>query len=331
VLGLAALAVVVGGAAFVLLRTQGFSPGYSSLRSFTDDASGLMDGTQVRLNGIPIGYLEAQKLTRSLDLMRKVELDLKVKNEYLEKIPADSTVGLASDNLLGDLHIAIERGKSSEHIQAGAELRTTQAQDISKLMARVGQEMDRLQGISARIDKLLSEAGAGRGSMAKIANGPALQQANSISKQIDDLLNDAQHGNGTLAKLFFDDPLSVQLQSPTNRLNDIMGTVNHHAGQLKEFMGDVDRAKQEFQALMTEAKSGKGSLAKLDALQQSVDALSAKWNGTMSRLAEGQGTLGQLMVNPQMSDALDAAMRDVQVLAQGLKTNPKKFVSLRLF
>ena len=66
--------------------------------------------------------------------------------------------GLASDNLLGDLYIAIHRGKSDRPIAAGAELRTTQAQDISKMMARMGQEMDRLQGIAVRADKLLSGA-----------------------------------------------------------------------------------------------------------------------------------------------------------------------------
>ena len=71
-----------------------------------------MDGTQVRLNGIPIGYLDAQKLTDSRNPQRKVRFDLKVKESYLRDIPADSLVGLASDNLLGEQYIGIHRGKS---------------------------------------------------------------------------------------------------------------------------------------------------------------------------------------------------------------------------
>ena len=167
--------------------------------------------------------------------------------------------------------------------------------------------------------------------MGKLVNDPNLKQATGLSADLQSLMNDMQHGKGTMSKLFFDDPLSAQMQSPMKRLDDIMGTVDHRSAQMKEFAAEMSSATKEFQALQAEAKSGKGSLAKLDALQRNVDALSVKWEATLSRITAGQGTIGQLLVNPQMNDALDAAMRDVQLLAQGLKTNPKKFVSLKIF
>ena len=77
----------LGGAALFCFLRRGLLPRLLLARIFSDDASGLMDGTQVRLNGIPIGYLETQKLTNSRDLMRKVELDLKVRNAYLDQNP----------------------------------------------------------------------------------------------------------------------------------------------------------------------------------------------------------------------------------------------------
>ena len=134
------IAIVVGVcvlAAFILLlfRARDLTPGYVTLRTYLDDAAGLMDGTQVRLNGIPIGYLDAQRLTNSRNPNRKVEFDLKVKERYLREIPVDSVVGLASDNLLGDQYIGIRRGLSAEHVQPGTELATTQTQDITRMMA----------------------------------------------------------------------------------------------------------------------------------------------------------------------------------------------------
>jgi phospholipid/cholesterol/gamma-HCH transport system substrate-binding protein len=327
----AVILAILAGAAYVFLRTAGLSPGYVELRTYSDDASGLMDGTQVRLNGIPIGYLEAQNLTKSRDPMRKVEFVLKVKRAYLDKIPADSVAGLASDNLLGDLYFAIHRGQSSQHIAPGAELRATQAQDISKMMARMGQEMDRLQSIAERANKLLSGANAGRGSVGKIVNDPNLKQATGISTQIDALLAEMQHGRGTFAKLFYEDPLSVQMQSPMKRLDDIMATTGHRTDQMKELTGELDRATKDFRVLQTELTAGKGSLGRMNELQQRFDGLTMKWNAMMDRITSGQGTLGQLMVNPQLNEALDAAMRDFQELAKGLKTNPKKFVTLKIF
>lgn len=167
--------------------------------------------------------------------------------------------------------------------------------------------------------------------MGKLANDPTLQKATGMSAQLQALMGDVQHGKGTMTKLFFDDPLSAQMQSPMKRLDDIMGTADHRSAQMKELTTEWNSAMKEFQALQAEAKSGKGSLARLDVLQHNVDALSVKWDAMMFRIASGQGTIGQLLVNPQMNQALDAAMRDVQVLAQALKTNPKKVVSFKIF
>ena len=55
--------VLLAAAGYSLFRVKDLAPGYVELRTFLDDASGLVDGTQVRLNGIPIGYLDGQKLT----------------------------------------------------------------------------------------------------------------------------------------------------------------------------------------------------------------------------------------------------------------------------
>ena len=77
--------------------------------------------------------------------------------------------------------------------------------------------------------------------------------------------------------------------------------------------------------------AGKGSLGKLNELQERFDGLTVKWNAMLDRINSGQGTAGQLLVNPQLNQALDGTMREFQGLAKGLKTNPRKFVALRVF
>src|SRR5436190_1526216 len=106
-------AVLLGiGSFFVLLAAalwvanmRGLLPGYVQLRTYMDDASGLTDGTKVRLDGIPIGYLDHQRLTGSHDHRRAVEFDLKVRSSFLSQIPVDSTVRVVADNLLSDKSI----------------------------------------------------------------------------------------------------------------------------------------------------------------------------------------------------------------------------------
>jgi phospholipid/cholesterol/gamma-HCH transport system substrate-binding protein len=324
------LSVVLGTAAFVLLRLRGLAPGYVELRTLTDDASGLMDGTQVRLNGIPIGYLDGQKLTNSLDPARKVELDLRVRSSELALIPDDSTAGLASDNLLGEQYIAIRRGKSAQHIVAGGELRAAEPQDISKMMARLGQEMDRVQAIAIRADKLIEGALKGNGSLAKMVNDPNLKKEASLP-ELSAVMDDIRHGHGTLTKLFYEDPLSAQMQSPKQRWDDLMATVNHRSDEMKQLSTELDSVKRDFKGLQAELTSGKGSAAHLHDLQQRIDGLMVKWNAMMDRMTAGPGTLGQLLINPQLSEALSAAQRDFQELSNGLSTNPRKYVTLKIF
>lgn len=329
--------VVVAGAAailavsgYLLFRARNLSPGYVPLRTFLDDASGLMDGTQVRLNGLPVGYLDSQKLTNSRDPQRKVEFVLRVKSSYLSDIPEDSRVGLASDNLLGDQFIGIRAGSSKRPIQPGAELAAVEGQDITRLMANMSRQLDRLQSIADRANKLTAGIDRGEGNIGKmLKKAPAT--SNTFSNEMDRLTHDIQHGNGTVTKLLYGDPLDAQLKSPMDRMNVISKAIRDTTARLGDFQKDVDRATSEFHSLQNEMKSGNGSLAKLDQLQARFDALSTKAGTMMDRMNSGQGTLGQLQVNPQLNEALAGTQREFQELAKGLKANPKKFISIRVF
>ena len=323
---------MVAGIGVALLRPQALSPGYVTLHTYADDASGLMDGTPVRLDGIRVGYLEAQDLTNSRDLKRKVKLTFKVREAYVAKIPSDSVVGLASDNLLGDQYIAIHRGHSENPIVAGSEVAAFQGQDVSKIMARMGQEFDALQAIAVRADKLLTTVNAGGGgALGKLAQDPTLKQGASAKSELDQLMDEVQHGHGTLAKLFFEDPLAGQLEAPLKRVDAVLADANATTAKLKDFTERIDAVSAEMKALQDTIKAGKGTLGGMGELQQRFDELSAKVAAMQERLNAGQGTLGQLMVNPALNDALAGTTREFQALAKGIRANPRKFIALRLF
>lgn len=330
-LGVLGGSVLVAALGFFLFRVKDLSPGYVQLRTFLDDASGLMDGTQVRLNGIPIGYLDGQKLTNSRDPNRKIEFDLKVREVYLREIPVDSVVGLASDNLLGGQFIGIRRGRSARHVEAGAELGTTQAQDITRVMGQITVQLERLQGVATRANTLMSSVGTGTGAIGKIVKSPKLKPGAGVSGEVDQLMAAVNHGHGTITRLFYEDPLEAQLQAPLKRLEAVLASAEATSSQLKEFQDGLALAAGEFHTLEAELKTGKGSLAKLDRLQARVDELTVKMDGMMDKINSGQGTVGQLMVNPQLSEALAGTTREFQELAKGLKANPTKFIRLQLF
>src|ERR1700749_351920 len=101
---------------FLLTSAKGIFRHYATLRTYMDDASGLSNGTAVRLNGITVGYLDKLQLTGSRNPKRTVEFDMKVQTSFLTQIPVDSHVGVAAANLLGDKFLNITKGVSSQHV-----------------------------------------------------------------------------------------------------------------------------------------------------------------------------------------------------------------------
>src|ERR1035438_2989451 len=76
---------------FLLTSSKGgIFQGNALLRTYMDDASGLGDGTAVRVNGITVGKLERLQLTNSPDPKGPLEFDTSMHKEYRPRGPVDS-------------------------------------------------------------------------------------------------------------------------------------------------------------------------------------------------------------------------------------------------
>ncbi|MGB7763121.1 MAG: MlaD family protein [Bryobacteraceae bacterium] len=325
---------------FLLTRSKNpFTP-YALLRTYMDNAAGLPDGTEVRLNGILIGYLETPRLTASHDPKRAVEFDMMVKPEFLAQIPEDSSVAIAASTLLGGKIIDITRGVSKVHVKAGAELRSSQLEDIPQLMGEMKVVLDSLQTIVGRVDNLLGGVEKGQGNIGKLIKDEELyDRLNGIAAEGQKLLSDVRTANGTLGKLIYDDTLYRDLDAPLKRVDAMIAALQGGQGTAGKLLQDpalYDEARQslaEIHALLDQLNAGKGTAGKLvkdDQLYTHMDELVAKFNVTVDKINSGQGTLGQLAVNPQLYDALTSATREFQALAKDMHANPKRFLSVRL-
>jgi phospholipid/cholesterol/gamma-HCH transport system substrate-binding protein len=339
ILALAGLSILF---VLVFLLTSSKSPftRYPLLRTYMDNAAGLPDGTEVQLNGIIIGYLEAPRLTESHNPKRAVEFDMMVKPEYLAQIPEDSSVAIAASTLLGGKVIDITRGVSPIPVKPGAELRSSQVQDIPQLMGEMKLVLDSLQTIVTRVDGLLGGIEQGKGNIGKLLKDEELyDRLNGIAAEGQKLLGDVQTANGTLGKLIYDDTLYRDLDAPLKRIDSMLAGLQGGQGTAGKMLKDpalYDEARQslsEIHALLNQLNAGKGTAGKLiqdDQLYTHMNDLVAKFNLTVDKINAGQGTLGQLAVNPALYNALTDATREFQSLAKDMHANPKRFLTVRL-
>src|SRR2546423_462481 len=89
----------------------------STLYLYVPDATGIGDGTPVRVNGIGVGTVVKVMLSGSNQPNRIIKLTLKVEREHLKDIPQDSYAQLSSEGAVGDRYVDITQGKSAARIQ----------------------------------------------------------------------------------------------------------------------------------------------------------------------------------------------------------------------
>jgi len=325
---------------FLLTSSKGFLHRYVPLRTYMDDASGMSDGTVVRLNGITIGYLDHLTLTNSRDPHRAVEFDMRVRPEYLPQIPVDSIAAVSAANLLGDKFLNITRGQSPQHVQENAELQSLLGQDIPELMAQSANLLKSFQTIVGRVDSLLAGVEQGKGNIGLLLKDRELyDRLNGIASEGQHLLADVRNGQGTISKLLYSDDLYQELRSPLRRVDAMLSDLQAGQGSAGKLLHDpalYDEAQKslvEIRGLIADLNAGKGTAGKLlksDELHQRLDTLLVKFNTTMDKLNAGNGTLGQFLVNPQLYESLNGATREFQALARDMRANPKKFLSIKL-
>jgi phospholipid/cholesterol/gamma-HCH transport system substrate-binding protein len=340
IVGLVAF-IIVFVLVFLLTSSTGLFQRNVLIRTYMDDASGMIKGTPVRLNGIGIGYLDEIMLTGSRDPKRAVGFYMKVRPEYLKDIPVDSIAAIAAANLLGDKFINITRGKDIQHpVQPGGELQSLQGQDIPELMAQSANLLQSFQTIVNRVDNLLAGVEAGKGNIGLLIKDRELyDRLNGIASEGQKLLSDVRTGNGTASKLLYSDELYQDLRAPLKRIDVMLADLQGGQGTAGKILKDpalydeMQKSLGEVRSLLADLNAGKGTAGKLlkdEQLHQRFDQLMAKLNTTVDKMNAGQGTLGQFMVNPQLYESLTGATREFQSLATDMRANPKKFLTIRL-
>src|SRR3954451_9455971 len=339
VVGLTAF-IIVFVVVFLLTSSRGIFQSNVPLYTYMEDASGMANGTPVRLNGITIGFLDGLQLTGSRDPARAVRFDMLVKRRFLADIPVDSIAAIAAANLLGDKFLNITRGQDTRTIQAGGELKGLQGQDIPELMAQSANLLSSFQTIVKRVDNLLAGVEQGRGNIGLLLKDEQLYRTlNAIASEGQKLLADVRNGQGSLSKLLYSDEFYQELRSPIRRIDKMLADLDAgqgSAGMLRKepaLYDGLHKCVAEIRTLVADINSGKGTAGKLlkdETLHRRLDELVTKLNGTVDKINAGSGTMGQLLVNPQLYEAMTGATREFQSLAKDMRANPKKFLTIRL-
>jgi phospholipid/cholesterol/gamma-HCH transport system substrate-binding protein len=325
---------------FLMTSSQGFLTKRSELYTYLDDSAAIADGAPVRVNGITAGKVAGVGLSGFSQPNRIVKVTLLVNNDFLPLIPVDSQAAIAAENLLGTKYINIKKGRSQAHVKAGDEIKSLDTREFEDVVQQGYSTLTSLDGIFKKLDGILDAVQVGKGTIGKLlADQELYDRIVTLADQGNKLVRTLNSDTSTLGKLTHDDALYNDVRGTLARVNTLVDGLQQGEGTMGKLLkdpalyNDARSTIGDVRQVLDGLNQGRGTVGKLlksDDLHNQLQATMGRLDSLLDKINSGQGTLGQLLVNPALYQTLDSTTREMNGLMKDFRTNPKKFLRIKL-
>jgi len=277
---------------FSFLKSNSFFGDDLTLYAVYSDVGGLQSGTSVSINGKNVGTVNAIKFK---DTSGNLLVTFTV-NRDLE-FSKNSTVELYDTGLIGGKGLRINPIFDGNSIASRDTLLTSTKASLSEVAD---------QKLSPILEKFES----------------ALTDADSVMLNVNAVLDkkakrDLRQAIGDLSILMGD------LKGASNSLNKLLKT---NEGKLNNSLSNFEELTSNF-AKLSDSLNNAG----LGRTLASLEATMNNFNSIMAKIDNGDGTLGKLMKDEALYNNLNNASRELDLLLQDFRLNPKRYVNVSVF
>lgn len=290
--------IVIGG---ILLFVLGFSflksnPIFDSSKTFYavySHVGGLQTGTQVTINGFTVGKV---KEIRFLDASGKLVVTFSVSDDF--QFSKNSRAQLFDTGIIGGKGIQIiPRFDDAPMAVSGDTLPTDTRPGLTEL---VQQKLTPLQ---------LKVEGA-------------VTHADSLLMNFNEVL---------------DEPTKRNLRSSIEGLNDLILSFRQTSTSLNQLLtnnqGSLDESIKNINTITTNFSKISDSLANagLGGTIDRLDATLNQLNQVLVKIESGEGSMGQLVNDKELYTNLNRSSKELSLLLQDFRLNPKRYVNVSVF
>ena len=326
VLTVTAVALLILGTIVYLLTGGTLLEPKASLYLYVPDATGVVAGSPVQVDGIGVGKVESVGLSGTSDPDRIVKLTLTVERNRLTTITADSTAQIASDTLVGDKYIAISSGTSPSHVQPKGEIPLKRQQDLLKTL-----DMEQFQKQVDALGAVIGDIEQGKTRVGEFVQGDQLYR-NLLGRvaEVERGVKAVANTTNVVGRDLYTDRMFQQIHEPLTKLDQSLARIQ--AGQ--DAMGKFLRDPAQYQQFRDEMRTLRSSLADLRNGPFLKSAQSyAGWDRQVLSLIQkvDEFNANPVLASSAMYESLNGAAREAQRGIQEFRENPNKFLRLKLF
>ncbi|MCK0159289.1 MlaD family protein [Allomuricauda sp. F6463D] len=289
--------VVAGIIAFVFgLSYLKSSPLFENNKTFYavyDNVGGLQPGTQVSINGYNVGNVTNISFK---DNSGKLLVTLSINNEF--EFSKNSTAELFDTGIIGGKAVQIVPiFDNSPNAESGDTLQSKIKPGITELVQQ------KLTPLQLKVEGAVSNADSLLMNVNQILDDPTKQQLKQTIVALNELVRSFK-GSA--------DNLNVLLENNKTQLDSSLKNVNHITTNFSKLSDSLVNADLG------------GTLAEF---QTTV----GKLNGILSKIEKGEGSLGKLHKDDALYNNLADASKELDLLLQDFRLNPKRYVNVSVF
>jgi phospholipid/cholesterol/gamma-HCH transport system substrate-binding protein len=271
------------------------------------DVGGLDRANTVTINGLTVG--QVRNMSFSSDGKANVVIELIVKNPIL--IPKNSVARIASSDLLGSKTVDIILGNSNEFAASGDTLISETGVSIKEEVSRQLQPLkNKAEGLLVSIDTVIS----------MLNNLFSKSNTDNISRSVAHIAGSFENLESTTSTL---DHLMTEEKS---RIERILENVESISLNLRNSENELDQ-------IFTNFSSFSDTLAKVNLVEtiKKVNSTMTELSDISKKINSGKGSLGMLINNDSLYIELESASRELNLLLEDIRLNPKKYVKFSVF
>jgi phospholipid/cholesterol/gamma-HCH transport system substrate-binding protein len=298
---LTAVAITILILGYSFLRGNDVFSGSNRFYAVYASVEGLSISKPVLVNGFQIGRIAKMKLRPD----GRTVLEFKVDDQY--KVPSNTLARLVSTDLLGGKAIVFELGNSN-----------TYAEDKDTLRANVqGSLAESIQPIQKKAENLIAKLDSSLAAINKILN-PNFQK--NVDRSFLSIANSLETLEGTTKKI------DALIAGQTKHINGILSNAEVVSANLKNSSAHVNSITTNFEKVSNDV-AGSNIKQTLGNANKAMADLQA----TIAKINSNKGSLGLLINDDKMYRNLNAASANLNTLFVDIKAHPKNYVSFSVF
>ncbi len=290
--------IVIGG---IFLFILGFSflkstPIFDNSKTFYavyEQVGGLQPGTQVSINGLAVGNVND---IRFRDETGNLVVTFSVDNSF--DFSKNSKAELYDTGIIGGKGIQIKPVfDGGPMAKSGDTLQTDTRPGLTELVQQ------RLTPLQSKVEGAVSNADSVLININQILDDNTKQNLRESIRGLNTMVNSFQKSANTLNSL---------LENNKNQLDSSIHNINVITDNFSKFSDSISKV-----GLTKTITSLESTLSNLDVL--------------LAKMENGEGTLGKLMKDEELYGNLSNASRELDLLLQDFRLNPKRYVNVSVF